>query len=88
MKIGQFTTPNEEGQIVIPKAMRNALGIDTNMTLSIVLAGKGLYIYPVEKFLTKTERESSYLQLLEKTKGTWQNEDWDKIRKKSHILNS
>ena|SRR3989344_8271762 len=86
MKIGAFTTANSKGQIVIPKEMRDILAIDTDVTLNIILAGKGIYLYPVEEFLTKTEGESSYLKLLEKTKGTWKNENWDKLRdKKSKI---
>lgn len=82
MKIGSFTTPNDKGQIVIPKEMRDILAIDTTVTLNMILAGKGIYIYPVEEFLTKTERESSYLKLLEKTKGTWKDENWEKLREK------
>lgn len=86
MKIGSFTTPNDKGQIVIPKEIRDALGIDNNVTLNVILAGKGIYIYPVEEFLTKVEGESSYIKLLEKTKGTWKNEDWDTTRsRKSKI---
>jgi AbrB family looped-hinge helix DNA binding protein len=71
MKIGAFTTPNEKGQIVIPKEIRDALGIDTSVTLNIMQAGKGIYIYPVEEFITKADGESSYVHLLEKTKGSW-----------------
>ncbi|SRR6266568_6712127 len=86
MKIGSFTTPNDKGQIVIPKEMRDALSIDTNATLNIILAGKGIYIYPVEEFLTRVEGESSYIKLLEKTKGSWKDDNWDTLRKKkSHI---
>lgn len=80
MKIGSFTTPNEKGQIVIPKSMRDALGIDTDVTLNITLAGKGIFIYPVEEFVTKMEGESSYIRLLEKTKGAWKDENWNKLR--------
>lgn len=86
MRIGSFTTPNAKGQIVIPKEIRDALGIDTNVTLNITIAGKGIYIYPVEEFLTKTESESSYVQLLEKTKGTWKNEDWKTLRSKKSTI--
>lgn len=86
MKIGSFTTPNNKGQIVIPKDIRDALGIDTHVMLNITLVGKGIYIYPVEEFLTYAEGENSYVQLLEKTKGAWREEDWKKIRaKKSKI---
>lgn len=80
MKIGSFITPNQKGQIVIPKEIRDALGIDAHVTLNVALAGKGIYIYPIEEFLTKVEGESSYVQLLEKTKGTWADEDWNKLR--------
>jgi AbrB family looped-hinge helix DNA binding protein len=86
MKIGSFTTPNNKGQIVIPKEMRDALGIDTNATLNIILAGKGIYLYPVEEFLTRAEGESSYIKLLEKTKGSWKDDNWDMLsNKKSQI---
>lgn len=83
MKIGTFTTPNEKGQIVIPKEIRDALGIDTNVTLNIMQVGKGIYIYPVEEFITKADEESSYIQLLEKTKGSWRGEYEDDTSKKS-----
>lgn len=95
MKIGSFTNPNNKGQIVIPKEMRDILAIDTNVTLNMILAGKGIYIYPVEEFLTKAEGESSYLKLLEKTKGAWKNEsfdsaqdnrNWEKLREKKSKL--
>ena len=79
MKVGSFTTTNDKGQLVIPKEMRDALGIDSGVTLNLVLAGNGIYIYPVEEFITKAEMESSYLRLLEKTKGTWANEDWGEV---------
>ena len=81
MKIGSFTTTNDKGQLVIPKDMRDALGIDSSVTLNLVLAGNGIYVYPVEEFITKSETESSYLQLLGKTKGTWAHEDWDEVEK-------
>jgi AbrB family looped-hinge helix DNA binding protein len=80
MKIGSFTTTNDKGQIVIPKDIRDTLGIDSHVTLNITVAGDGIYIHPVEEFITKAETESSYLQLLEKTRGTWVEEDWDELR--------
>lgn len=86
MKIGTFTATNDKGQIVIPKEIRDALGIDTHVTLNVTLAGKGIYIYPVEEFITRAEGENSYIQLLEKTKGTWRDEDWDEIREKKSNL--
>lgn len=80
MKIGSFTTTNDKGQVVIPKDIRDRLGIDSHVTLNITVAGAGIYIHPVEEFITRAESESSYLQLLEKTKGTWADENWDELR--------
>lgn len=81
MKIGVITKPNSKGQVVIPKEMRDILGIDASINLNFILAGSGIYIYPVKEVLTKSEEESSYLNLLKKTKGTWAGEDWDKLSK-------
>jgi|ERR1035438_3979423 AbrB family looped-hinge helix DNA binding protein len=82
MKIGTVTNTNSKGQLVIPKEIRDALGIDSTVTLNMMLTGKGIYIYPVEEFITKLEAESSYTSLLEKTRGAWNDEDWDKVEKK------
>ncbi len=86
MKIGSFTTPNDKGQIVIPKEIRDALHIDSNATLNIVVAGNGIYIYPVEEFIAKGDTEDSYIKLLEKTKGSWMDENSEVVSKKrSHL---
>jgi AbrB family looped-hinge helix DNA binding protein len=79
MKVGNITKSNNKGQIVIPKEMRDALGIDSASSLNMIATGKGIYIYPVEEVLAKVENESSYLKLLEKTKGSWATEDLDKL---------
>lgn len=81
MKIGSFTNTNDKGQLVIPKDMRDALGIDSSVTLNLVLAGNGIYVYPVEEFITKSETESSYIQLLGKTKGSWASDDFNDTEK-------
>jgi hypothetical protein len=51
--------------------MRDALGIDSHVTLNLQLSGNGIYIYPIEEFIAKIETENSYSQLLEMTKGSW-----------------
>ncbi len=86
MKIGLFATANDKGQIVIPKEIRDILGIDINVTFSLTIAGNGIYLYPVEEFVTKAERESSYVNLLEKTKGSWKGEEWDEINKNRSLI--
>ncbi|HVC36567.1 MAG TPA: AbrB/MazE/SpoVT family DNA-binding domain-containing protein [Candidatus Dormibacteraeota bacterium] len=75
-----LTNTNDKGQIVIPKEIRDSLAINSKVTLSVTQTGNGIYIYPVEDFIIKTTGESSYSHLLAKTKGTWDNEDWDSTR--------
>ncbi|KKT74116.1 MAG: hypothetical protein UW86_C0014G0009 [Microgenomates group bacterium GW2011_GWA1_Microgenomates_45_10] len=81
MKIGVITKPNDKGQIVIPKEMRDQLGINPDVNLNMVLAGEGIYLYPIRAVITQSEINSSYLSLLQKTKGTWAKEDWESILK-------
>ncbi len=81
MKVGTITKPNVKGQVVIPKEMRDSLGITTDMVLNLVLVGNGIYIYPITEILTKSDSDNSYLQLLAKTKGSWSDEDWDELPK-------
>lgn len=82
MKVGTITRSNQKGQVVIPKQMREALGIDSSVFLNLVLRGSGIYIYPVEEVVARGEKESSYLEILQKTQGAWAREDWDSLRKK------
>jgi AbrB family looped-hinge helix DNA binding protein len=81
MKIGTITTPNPKGQIVIPKEIRNQLGISSHTPLHLVPRGGGLYLYPVEQIITKHESENSYSQILQKTQGSWAQGSWAKTRK-------
>lgn len=40
----------------------------------------------VEEFLTKVDAESSYIKLLEKTKGTWKGENWETFKKRKRKI--
>lgn len=83
MKVGLLTTPNNKGQIVIPKQLRKALGITSETSLNLVLRGGGIYIYPIDEVLTKLETESSFLAILEKTQGAWADDkSWEKTAKR------
>lgn len=86
MKVGMIANTNQKGQIVIPKQMRKALGIEAGMALNLLLRGNGIYIYPVEEVITKTEGETSYLEILQKTQGAWRNEDWNSLRRKRRMI--
>ena len=82
MKVGIITKPNDKGQIVIPKEIRDFLMINPNDPLNLMVRGGGIYIYPVDEVVTKNESESSYLNVLQKTQGRWDKENWTALRKK------
>lgn len=85
MKVGYITKSNKKGQIVIPKEVRNALGIIGDVSLNMVLRDRGVYLYPIEEVTTAAEQEDSYLRLLEQTKGKWGN-DLPNIAKKKRDI--
>lgn len=82
MKVGIFTEANKKGQIVIPKVMRDSLGINENVLLNIIQKDGGVYIYPVSDVITKIESEDSYSKVLDKTRGAWRfDKGWKKREK-------
>ncbi len=82
MKVGVIAKPNQKGQIVIPKEIRDSLGIDSQVALNLIVRGNGIYIQPIEEVIIKTEKENSYLEVLRKTQGAWKKKDWGSLRKK------
>lgn len=82
MKVGIITKTNQKGQLVIPKEMRQTLGIDTDVPLNLILEREGIYIYPVDEVVAKLEKENSYVDILKKTQGTWSKEGWSAVRRK------
>lgn len=86
MNVGNIVEPNNKGQIVIPKQIRNALGITPQTPLNLVVRGKGIYLYPVDEVVTKMEGESAYLKLLEQTQGSWADDDWGRQEKKIRAI--
>lgn len=73
-KLGYFTTTNQKGQVVIPKKIREKLNIKVNSPINLVIRGNGIYLYPIKNFAIQSETENSYLSILSKTKGAWQDE--------------
>ena len=80
MNIGTIIKPNQKGQIVIPKTMRDKLHITEDVPLHIVARGNGIYIYPVPRGLGSDDKKDAYIKILKKTQGTWV-EDWDTLQK-------
>jgi len=71
MNIGEITTTNSKGQIVIPKKLREALKITTGTTIQLSPKGNGLYLIPVKSILTIEDEENTYVNILKKTAGAW-----------------
>ncbi len=81
MKVGILTKPNEKGQIVIPKEIRDVLGVGPETQLHITTRGRGIYIYPIQDIIpVSDDANSSYAVILEKTKGKWASTKWGKAR--------
>lgn len=76
MKVGTITTTNQKGQIVIPQKIREQLGIYPNSVLNLIPTGDGIFLYPIEEVITKGEKEDSFFEVLKKTKGSWNKENW------------
>lgn len=71
MKVTTISQTNAKGQVVIPKEVRDCLGITPQTLLNIVLRGGGVYLYPVRDILTSEGEAFPYLKILEKTQGAW-----------------
>ncbi|KKU91147.1 MAG: hypothetical protein UY21_C0012G0024 [Microgenomates group bacterium GW2011_GWA1_48_10] len=70
MNIGIITQPNVKGQIVIPKDIRDSLGINEQTNLNITMLGDAIYIKPVTSVYSKLD-DDDYLKILARTRGAW-----------------
>ncbi len=87
MKIGNIAKTNDKGQVVIPRELRAELGITEDVLLNVVRRGNTICMYPVSGVLGVSESdEGSYLNILQKTRGTWKNEQWTSLRKKRKAI--
>jgi len=71
MKVGYIVEPNSKGQIVIPKEVRDKIGIDKNMLLNLIIRGNGIYLVPIKHVISDLNEEDYYIKILEKTQGAW-----------------
>lgn len=75
MKIEYYSTPNSKGQVVIPKKLRDDLGITQSGLLHILKRGRGFYVYPVKEVIGAENSDLSYTAILSQTKGKWGRTD-------------
>ena len=76
MKIGVITQTNTKGQIVIPKKMRDELGITVGSHLHLLVQDNGIYMRPVNDVVHRGESAQDYYAALKKTQGSWAGDDW------------
>ncbi len=81
MQNSYFTTTNTKGQIVIPKKIRDLLGLNHNSLLKISSMDTKVIIEKIHENETQTESNNAYLQILKSTQGSWENEPFDSKRK-------
>lgn len=74
MKVGIIAKTNQKGQVVIPKKIRDSLGITADVSLHILIRDKGVYMYPITNIVTPHSYTESYFAILTKTKGAWSDE--------------
>ncbi len=77
MKVGTIVRIGTKGQIVIPKEIRDNLGLAVDSPLNILLENGGIYIQPVESILTHADRETTYPEILKRTQGAWASDRKD-----------
>jgi len=81
MKIYTISYTNQKGQLVIPKKIRKQLNINESVPLTISLKGNSIWISPIKEVITLEDTDSSYQDILKKTKGKWHDDNWDEIKK-------
>lgn len=82
MNLATITKPNVKGQIVIPKKFRDELSIDENVFLSLVVRGGGVLVTPLSKAPSTTDSRKISLEILKKTAGSWNGDDWENVAKR------
>jgi AbrB family looped-hinge helix DNA binding protein len=71
MNLQPIVQTNKKGQIVIPKKIREKLGIIEGTLLQIVPRDTGIYIHPMKISPHSTHSNESFLKLLKSTAGAW-----------------
>lgn len=77
---------NLKGQVVIPKAFRDQLGIKPDSSVYITIQGTGIYLEPVTHIIRPADTENSYRLLLKKTSGSWSSDSWRKMSASRRII--
>src|SRR5690606_13343089 len=68
MNLPLIAQANAKGQVVIPKTIREKLGITEGTLLSMILRDEGVYLFPAKK---ANISKQNLLKVLEQTRGAW-----------------
>lgn len=88
MKNVTISKPNSKGQVVIPKPIRDELGINPNVYLRITSVGTSIFMHPITNTATTASESLPFSEILKKTQGAWAK-DWPALKKtfaKRHAL--
>lgn len=85
MNVGYIVEPNSKGQIVIPKSVRDKIGIDKDILLNLTVRGNGIYLTPIKHVISDLNEEDYYIKILEKTQGAWGTLDNETFKRRRKI---
>ncbi len=88
MKIGDIAKTNKKGQIVIPKKIREELGISEDVPLHITVRGQGVYMCPIRDVIAGDDvlHDAAYKEVLNRTQGSWADDTWDETQYKQSSI--
>jgi AbrB family looped-hinge helix DNA binding protein len=86
MKVGNIVETNQKGQLVIPKKIRDLLGITPGKALNILVRDNGVYIQPIDEVVSSSQSASSYYKILKRTQGSWVGDDWPETQRKQRKI--
>lgn len=80
-----IVSSNAKGQIVIPKAMREVLGITADSQLYLSVKDQTLCIQPFVSSMS-AKRDKTYAEILAETRGGWAGDNWPAEEAKYHRI--
>lgn len=86
--IGSIVSSNAKHQVIIPKEVRDALGIDKPVKYYVTVSPTQKITYePIESVsVSQRAKNLAYLKILKKTQGAWAGDNWPKTEAKQKKL--
>lgn len=75
MNVGNIAISNKKGQVVVPRQIREDLGIVEGVPLKFAVWGPGMYVLPMELTPKNLAFDNgAVLEILKRTQGSWSEE--------------